>query len=72
MITDSFDFDQNGHWKNQKGLQQSRCDGNKTQRRHKKNPQAGYTLGVVRSLLPHLGFWAGRQYRGMGVPPDLA
>jgi len=29
------------------------------ERRHKKEPQAGYALGVVRSLLPHLGFWAG-------------
>jgi len=24
--------------------------------RHKKEPQAGYALGVGRSLLPHLGF----------------
>src|SRR5271156_4184940 len=29
-----------------------------------KKPQAGYTLGVIRSLLPHLGFWAGRQVSG--------
>jgi len=36
-----------------------------------KKSQAGYTLGVVRSLLPHLGFWAGRQVSGDGVPPNL-
>jgi hypothetical protein len=37
-----------------------------------KNPRAEYTLGVVRSLLPHLGFWTWRQVSGDTVPPSLA
>ena len=46
------------------------CGAKRPFRRHKKEPQAGYALGVVRSLLRHLGFWwAGRQSWGMGCRP---
>jgi fatty-acid desaturase len=72
MITDSFDFDQNGHWKNQKGLQQSSMRWEiKRSVAIKKTPSRVHARDCTKFVasLRLLG-WAAA--RGDGVPPDLA